>query len=708
MTEPTRRAEFPEKLGFLFHPHRYKVAYGGRGGTKSWGFARALLILGAARCLRIVCARETQQSIQQSVYQLLVDQIQRLGLQAEYEIQAARIMGRNGSEFIFVGLRHNVNAIKSLEGADIVWVEEAQVVTKGSWDILVPTVRKDGSEIWVSFNPELETDETYKRFVLTPPPGAMVVKIGWRDNPWFPEVLRVELEHERAKDQASYEYIWEGNCRSSITGAIYGAELKRATEDGRICSVPYDRTKPVDTFWDLGFGDTNTIWMAQHYGGWFNFIDYLEGRGQTIADYCVQLQARGYVYGTDWLPHDGVDAMLHGRLTGDRSRSPEQLMRAAGRRVRVAPKLQITSGINAARTILPQCRFDAERCADGLQALRHYQWGELAKTGREARQPLHNWACFHPDTEVLTNRGKRRIIDLDANSQEVLTPCGWKPFQGPILTRRGARLVEVKFTDGSMVRCTPEHLFLTERGWKSAESLRPAMRIRSTLTRSRSISMAVSIVFGRRKDTIRAAAKPYIERYGNRLSALFHQVAISITGIQIHPTMAYQTSNACPRSNTFPKLCEQTQEKSVLLPGRGPQLGIDQKRVGSGIKDKHNVQVSVQNSSARRDLARTVVSKWMRWCASLVTSRNSAPRYANPLHIKNVVNLEQRSDVYCIGVDEGNWFSLSNGAVVHNSHAADGFRTAAVAIKTPTPDRQEKPAPRLEPPRMPGAYVPFA
>src|SRR6185437_15618646 len=157
-------ANFPEKLSYLFKPKRYKVAYGGRGGAKSWGFARALLILGAQKPLRILCTRETQKSIGDSVHKLLDDQIKLLGLEKFYEVQKSAIIGANGTEFIFAGIRQNVHNLKSYEACDICWVEEAQTVSKSSWDVLVPTIRKEGSEIWVSFNPDLETDETYQRF----------------------------------------------------------------------------------------------------------------------------------------------------------------------------------------------------------------------------------------------------------------------------------------------------------------------------------------------------------------------------------------------------------------------------------------------------------------------------------------------------------------------------------------------------------------
>ena len=184
------RGEFPEKLDFLFEPARYKVAYGGRGGAKSWGFGRALLILAAQRPLRVLCAREFQNSIAESAHALFAQQIDLLGLGPIFDVQEKRILGANGSEFIFKGLRHNVASVKSTEGVDICWVEEARTVSKTSWDVLVPTIRKEGSEIWISFNTELEADETYQRFVKKPPTGARVVKIGWVDNPWFPAVLR--------------------------------------------------------------------------------------------------------------------------------------------------------------------------------------------------------------------------------------------------------------------------------------------------------------------------------------------------------------------------------------------------------------------------------------------------------------------------------------------------------------------------------------
>ena len=281
-------AKFVSSVRFLAEPHPYKILYGGRDGMKSCSVAQQLVLNGAQRPLRWLCTRETQKSMKDSVHRLLADTITRLGLESHYDVLDTEIRGRNGSVFLFAGLK-NARNLKSYESCDGCWVEEAQVVSKSSWEILLPTIRKEGSEIWVTFNPELDTDDTYIRWVLNPPPGAMVVKIGYEDNPWLSETSRVKIDHLRATDPVAFDHIYGGNCRSSVEGAIFGAELKKATEENRICEVPYNRARPVDTVWDLGYGDMTTIWFVQAYDGWFHFIDYEQGDGLTIADYLIKL-----------------------------------------------------------------------------------------------------------------------------------------------------------------------------------------------------------------------------------------------------------------------------------------------------------------------------------------------------------------------------------------------------------------------------------
>ena len=203
-------AEIPEVFAYLFAPSRYKVAKGGRGSAKSWSYADALLLTGMETRLRVLCAREIMNSLKESVHRLLSDRIKALGLQDFYNVTERAITGINETNFIFAGLFRNVNQIKSLEGIDRAWVEEAESVSKESWDLLIPTIRKPGSEIWVTYNPQFEDDDTHQRFAVNPPDGAVVRHVNYDDNPYFPEVLRAEMEQDKARDKAKYETVWLG------------------------------------------------------------------------------------------------------------------------------------------------------------------------------------------------------------------------------------------------------------------------------------------------------------------------------------------------------------------------------------------------------------------------------------------------------------------------------------------------------------------
>ena len=385
VTEAISKAQFPIKLEGLFKPSRYKVLQGGRGGAKSWGIARALLIKGAKDQMRILCAREFMTSMKDSVHKLLSDQIQALGLTGFYEITQASIRGANGTEFAFVGLKNNVANVKSYEGVDICWVEEAQTVSRLSWNVLIPTIRKEKSEIWVSFNPELETDETYQRFVANPPEDCISIKINWSDNPWFPEVLRLEKDSLKARDLEAYNQVWEGLCRKSVDGAIFGRELQQAELDGRITRVPYDATKPVHAIFDLGWADSTSIWFLQFVGMETRLIRYIEDSQKTMSHYLATMQTYGYVYDTVWLPHDAQNKTLAAA-----GRTIEDIVRAAGYKTQILPKVPILDSINAARTIFPSCYFDREHAADGINCLRHYRYEVDPETKQFSRSPLHD------------------------------------------------------------------------------------------------------------------------------------------------------------------------------------------------------------------------------------------------------------------------------------------------------------------------------
>ena len=375
-------AQFPSKLDFLFEPHRYKVAYGGRGSGKSWSMARALLIKAANEPTRVLCAREIQKSIKQSVHTLLNDQIQSLGLGAFYEVLESEIRGINGSTFSFTGLATNtVESIKSFEGCDIVWVEEAQTVSKKSWDILIPTIRKPNSEIWISFNPNIDTDDTYQRFVVEPPENAKVVKVNYTDNPWFPEVLEIERQHS-LKTNPDYANIWEGDCKAAVDGAIYANEIREAQEGNRITTVPYDPMMKVHVVMDLGWNDSMSVILCQKGISDLRIIGYIEDDHRTLDSYSAQLKNLSYNWGTMFLPHDGQSKdFKHGI-------SAEDIMKKLGWDIRIVPKQDIESGIKVARMNFHRIYFDksAQRLVECLKNYRR----SINSATNEPGAPLHD------------------------------------------------------------------------------------------------------------------------------------------------------------------------------------------------------------------------------------------------------------------------------------------------------------------------------
>jgi phage terminase large subunit len=379
------RAQLPAKLKFLFKPMRYKVAGGGRGSAKSWSFARALLIQGVQQELRIMCAREVQQSIRESVHRLLCDQISLLNLGGYFTVEQKSITGRNGTDFVFVGLSdQTAESIKSFEGADRCWVEEGQAVSDRSWTILTPTIRKPGSEIWVTYNPELDTDATHVRFIEKPPPDLISVKMNWRDNPWFNEVLEKERQHAlRTLPDIDYQNIWEGKCRPAASGAIYSAEVAQMFAEHRVTDVPYDPFLVVHPVFDLGWNDHMSIGLVQRHISSLRIIDYIEDDHKTLDWYSKAMREREYSWGTVYLPHDGG----HGDYkTG---KSAQEILEDLKWTVEVLPKQPITDGIREARMAFSQLSIDRVKGARLVECLKRYRRNVSNATG-EAGNPIHD------------------------------------------------------------------------------------------------------------------------------------------------------------------------------------------------------------------------------------------------------------------------------------------------------------------------------
>src|SRR6516164_166304 len=414
---PSVDADFPAPLQVLFTPKRYKVLYGGRGAGRSWGVARALLLLGAQQPRRVLCARELQNSIRDSVHKLLGDQVILLGLQNVYDVQQSVIKTWPGvfpqgqqSEFSFEGIRHNVNKIKSYEGVDDCWVEEGANVTENSWEVLIPTIRKPDSRIIVTFNPELESDATYQRFVINklPPEMCDLVYTTWRDNPWFPDVLRQEMEELRSRNYDAYLHVWEGHCRSMLDGVIFADELRSAMAQGRIRDVPYDRATPVNVYFDLGRADHTSMWFVQQVGFEYHLIDFYQNNLKHIDHYLKAMQDRQYVYDTIWLPHDAKAQTLGSKMSIE-----EQVRANRSWAVRIVPRLKITDRLNAARSVFPQCWFDKRHCEpEGLRSLKLYRYDVDPQTKQYSTNPVHDDASDAADAfcyfAVAAKKGSRR------------------------------------------------------------------------------------------------------------------------------------------------------------------------------------------------------------------------------------------------------------------------------------------------------------
>ena len=379
-------AWFPEKLKFLFAPARYKAVRGGRGSGKSWGFARALLIMAAQRPLRVLCTREIQKSIQQSVHQLLRDQIEALGLQGQYEVLQTEIRGKNGSQFFFSGLSdETAESLKSFEGVDVCWCEEAQAISRRSWDILIPTIRKNGSEIWVSFNPQLESDETYRRFVTSPPPDCVSIEMNHSDNRRFPAVLEAERQHaEATMKREEYAHIWEGQCKPAVDGAIYFDQMAKAN----LSHVPHDPLLKTHAVWDLGFNDSMSIILAQKVASEIRVIHYIEGTQRTLADYSAELRelrldGQPLQWGHHFLPHDGF-AKRH--QTG---KQDAEILQGLGWSVRKTPQMEVEQGIKRARDVFGRVWFHKDRAARLIECLKRYR-RHINATTSEPGAPVHD------------------------------------------------------------------------------------------------------------------------------------------------------------------------------------------------------------------------------------------------------------------------------------------------------------------------------
>ena len=388
----------PPKLAPIFSAPRgsvqYRGAYGGRGSAKSFTFAKMAAVFGFAEQLRILCTRELQVSIKESFHAELKNAIaSEPWLSAHYDVGESYIRGKNGTEFMFRGLRHNIQNIKSTAQVDITILEEAEDVPEASWRDLEPTVlRRDKSEIWVIWNPREEGSPVDDRFRKHPPANALITEMNYRDNPWFPDGLNTLRQRDEARLPTQlYDHIWNGAYNDAVEGAIYGDEVRDARKAGRITEVPYDPSLPVHTFWDLGVLDPTSVWFVQQSGGEIRIIDYYEASDLGLTAHAQVLQSKGYNYGRHYAPHD---IQVRDFSTG---RTRLEAAAALGIRFEVVPRQSVEDGIHAARMIMPRCWFDSIRTKTGVNSLANYRKAYNTSLGQFTATPVHDHTSHAAD-----------------------------------------------------------------------------------------------------------------------------------------------------------------------------------------------------------------------------------------------------------------------------------------------------------------------
>lgn len=354
-------------------PLRHLILKGGRGSGKSHSVARILSQIGVLRAVRILCTRETQKSIEESVMQLLDDVIHDLGYESHYNIKKTTIDGANGSQFLFAGLRQqDVAKLKSTERIMLCWCEEAHVLSEKSLDVLSPTIREENSVIIYTYNPELEDDPVHARFALDPQPDVCVVTMNHSDNKWFPKVLEKErlrsYELDKSEGKVKYNWIWEGHTLPAVEGAIFATECARLSEQRRIRPLDYDSSGKVHVIMDLGYGVMTAI-LAQKFASTVQVIGYLELYHSTYHDLTLELHKFKYQWGKVFMPHDAS------HRDPKYGKSHYEVMQELGWETAEIPQIGIENYISMGRDMFGNVYIsDNDDCAVLIRCLRRWRY----------------------------------------------------------------------------------------------------------------------------------------------------------------------------------------------------------------------------------------------------------------------------------------------------------------------------------------------
>lgn len=394
----------------LLKPSRYKGAWGGRGSGKSHFFAERLIEDSLAskgdygEGLRSVCIREVQKDLAQSSKLLLESKLKalRLGELDGFKVFRDVISTPDDGLIIFKGMNdYSADSIKSLEGFRRAWWEEAHGARQHSLNLLRPTLRAAGSELWFSWNPRFKSDPVDKMFRGPElPTGALVVEANWRDNPWLSEELKRERLDDLRLQPDQYDNIWEGGYVSVVAGAYYARNIAEAKAARRIGHVAADPLMTYHVFCDLGGtgarSDAFTMWVFQFVGREIRVLDYYEVVGQPLAAHVGWLRERGYTPGNTqvWLPHDGD---THDKVYDVSFASS---FRQAGYRCETVPnqgKGAAKQRVEATRRIFALCWFNEPTTDGGLSALGWYH-EKMDERRSLGLGPEHDWSSHGADS----------------------------------------------------------------------------------------------------------------------------------------------------------------------------------------------------------------------------------------------------------------------------------------------------------------------
>ena len=402
------------------------ILYGGRGGAKSWEIADYLLIDGIKNVNRNLCCREVQKSIKQSVHQLFKDRIKRWRLDRFYNVLETEIKGVNGTLFMYSGLlEHTADTIKSFEGCNRTWIEEAQTVSKRSLDILIPTViRTPDCQVIMSLNPYLLTDAVWADYIQPTLDGKRdditLINVNYTDNKHCPPELMRLAEEMKVNDYDAWLNIYAGQPKLVADGAIYKDELHKAQKDGRITSVPVDDLLPVYTVWDLGVSDSTVIWFVQVYGKEPRLVDYYEANGEGIDHYIKLIKSKGYDYGGHFAPHD----IKVREFTSGVSRL--ETARKMGIEFMTVTNISVDDGIDATRQLLKTVWIDEKRCARGIECVRNYRREYNDKMQEFKPRPVHDWASHAADAlRYVALSVDRMVIKKAPKLPKPIASSGW-------------------------------------------------------------------------------------------------------------------------------------------------------------------------------------------------------------------------------------------------------------------------------------------